>query len=241
MFVLIVGGGRTGSHLASLLLLQGHEVRLIEHRPDILTTLHREIPTEVIFEGDGTDPQTLEAAGIEQAQVVAAVTAEDADNLVVTSLARFQYGVRRIIGRINNPKNAWLFTKDFGVDVALNSADIMAKLIEEEMSIGDMMIMLKIRRGKYSLVEEKIAPGAKAIGVAIKDLPLSEHCIISGILRGGEMVLPRGVTVLEEGDEILALVDEPARVELARLLGRPGEELPTAPTDEMRSTEPLLH
>jgi len=240
MFVLIVGGCRTGSHLASLLLMQGHEVRLVDHRPEILATLHREIPTEVIFEGDGTDPQTLEAAGIERALVVAAVTAEDADNLVVTSLARFQYGVRRTIGRINNPKNAWLFTPDFGVDVALNSADIMAKLIEEEMSIGDMMIMLKIRRGKYSLVEEKIAPGAKAIGLAIKDLPLPEHCIISGILRHGEMVLPRGVTVLEEGDEILALVDEPARLELAHLLGRPDEELPAAQTDQI-ATEPLVH
>jgi len=223
MFVIIVGGGRTGSHLASLLLQQGHEVRLIDHRPDILATLHREIPTEVIFEGDGTDPQTLEAAGIRRAQVLAAVTADDADNLVAASLARFQYSVRRIIGRINNPKNAWLFSPDFGVDVPLNNADIMAKLIEEEMSIGDMMIMLKIRRGKYSLVEEKIAPGAKAIGIPIKDLPLPEHCIISGILRAGEMVLPRGITRLEEGDEVLALVDEPAREELARLLGRPGE------------------
>jgi trk system potassium uptake protein TrkA len=223
MYVIIVGGGRTGSHLATLLLQQGHEVKLIDNRPEILATLHREIPTEVIFEGDGTDPQVLEAAGVQRAQVVAATTADDADNLVVASLARHQYGVRRTIGRINNPKNAWLFTPDFGVDVALNNADIMAKLIEEEMSIGDMMTMLKIRRGKYSLVEEKIAPGARAIGVAIKDLPLPHNCIISGILRHGEMVLPRGVTALEEGDEILALVDEPAREELAKLLGRPNE------------------
>lgn len=221
MFVMIVGGGRTGSHLASLLLMQGHEVRLVEHRPNILTTLHREIPTEVIFEGDGTDPDTLEAAGIKRAQVLAAVTADDADNLVVASLARHQYGVRRIIGRINNPKNAWLFSTDFGVDVAVNNADVMAKLIEEEMSIGDMMTMLKIRRGKYSLVEEKIAPGARAIGIAIKDLPMPDHCIISGILRHGEMVLPRGVTVLEEGDEVLALVDDTSREALAKLLGRP--------------------
>ena len=223
MFVLIVGGGRTGSHLTSLLLTQGHEVRLIEHRASILTTLHREIPTEVIFEGEGTDPEVLEAAGIRRAQVLAAVTADDADNLVVTSLAHFEYGVRRTIGRINNPKNAWLFSAEFGVDVAVNNADVMAKLIEEEMSIGDMMTMLKIRRGKYSLVEEKLAPGAKAIGAEIKDLPLPEHCTISAILRQGEMVLPRGVTVLEEGDEILALVDDTSRAELAKLLGRPSE------------------
>jgi trk system potassium uptake protein TrkA len=221
MFVLIVGGGRTGSHLASLLLSQGHEVRLVEHRASILATLHRELPTEVIFEGEGTDPETLEAAGIQRAQVLAAVYADDADNLVAAALGRLQYNVRRIIGRINNPKNQWLFTPEFGVDVAVNNADVMAKLIEEEMSIGDMMTMLKVRRGQYSIVEEKIAAHAKAIGLALKDLPLPEHCVISGIIRGGELILPRGVTVLQEGDEIWALVDDAAREGLAKLLGRP--------------------
>ena len=223
MFVLIVGGGRTGSHLASLLLAQDHQVRLVEARSDILHNLHRELPTEVIFEGDGTDPSVLEVAGIQHAQVLAAVTANDADNLVVASLGRHQYNVARIIGRINNPRNAWLFSPDFGIDVALNQADVMAKLIEEEMSLGDMMVMLKLRRGKYSLVEEKIFPGARAVGLTIKDLPLPQNCVISGILRHSELVLPRGVTALCEGDEVLALVDEPARLELAKLLGRPTE------------------
>jgi trk system potassium uptake protein TrkA len=221
MYVIIAGGGRTGSHLASLLIGQGHEVRLVEMRPDTLVNLHRELPTEAIFEGDSTDPVALVAAGIKRANVVAAVTSNDADNLVIASLARFQYGVRRTIGRINNPRNAWLFTPEFGVDVALNQADVMAKLIEEEMSLGDMMTLLKLRRGKYSLVEEKIFPGAKAVGVAIKDLGLSDHTIISGIIRHGEMVLPRGMTPLEEGDEVIALVDDDGRDRLAALLGRP--------------------
>ncbi|MBI3241672.1 MAG: TrkA family potassium uptake protein [Chloroflexi bacterium] len=223
MFVMIVGGGRTGSHLSTLLIAQGHEVRLVESRPDTLSSLHRELPTEMIFEGDGTDPQVLETAGIQKAQVLAAVTANDADNIVVCSLAREVYGVRRIIGRINNPKNAWLFTPSMGVDVALNHADLMARMIEEEMSLGDMMTMLKLRRGKFSLVEEKIWPGAKAVGVAIKDLPLSPNCTISGIIRHGEMILPRGVTTLQAEDEVLALVDDAAAEELARLLGRPGD------------------
>ncbi len=223
MFVLIVGGGRTGSHLSSLLLAQGHEVRLIESRTDTLSSLHRELPTEVILEGEVTDPQVLETAGIQKAQVLAAVTNNDADNLVVCSLAREVYNVRRIIGRINNPRNAWLFTPNMGVDVALNNADLMAKLIEEEMSLGDMMTMLKLRRGKFSLVEEKIWPGAKAIGIAIKDLALPPNCTISGIIRHGEMILPRGITTLQAEDEVLALVDDDAAEELARLLGRPGD------------------
>jgi trk system potassium uptake protein TrkA len=223
MFVIIAGGGRTGSHLAALLLAQGHEVRLVEARADTLVNLHRELPTEAIFEGDPTDSQVLQAAGIEHAQVLAAVTASDADNLVITCVARFQFKVKRTIGRINNPRNAWLFTSDFGVDVSLNQADVMAKLIEEEMSLGDMMTLLKLRRGNFSLVEEKIYPGARAIGLAIKELPITENTIISGILRHGAVVLPRGGTVLQDGDEILALVDDEGRDRLAELLGRPAE------------------
>lgn len=226
MYVIIIGGGRTGSHLASLLSSQGHEVRVIEHRSEILASVHLELPTEIIYEGDGTDPQVLEAVEIQRANVLAAVGSDDADNLVVASLAKQQYGVRRVIGRVNNPRNAWLFTPEFGVDVALNQANIVSKLIEEEMSIGDMMTMLKLRRGKYSIVEEKIAPNAHAIGQTIKDLSLPPNCIISGIIRHGEIVLPRGITTLEEGDEILALIDDAARARLEDLLGRPEQSMP---------------
>ena len=223
MFVIVVGGGRTGSHLAGLLISQSHQVKLVEHRKNTLARLHRELPTEVIVEGEGTDPQILESIGIKEAQVVAAVTDDDANNLVTASLARYHFNVKRTIARVNNPKNAWLFTPDMGVDVAINNADLMAKLIEEEMSLGDMMIISKLRRGKYTLVEEKIFPGAKAVGVAIKDLHLPKNCVISGILRGSEMVMPSGVAILKEGDEVIAMVDDDAAHELARLLGRPSD------------------
>lgn len=221
MYVLIIGGGRTGSHLAALLSEQGHEVRVVENRPRALENLHREIPTELIYEGDGTDPQVLETLQANRATVLAAVTSEDADNLVAASLAREHFGVKRVIARVNNPRNAWLFTPQFGVDAAIDQADIIARLVEEEMSLGDMMTMLKLRHGKYSLVEEKIFPGARAAGLEIKDIVLPPNCIIAGIIRQGEMMLPRGITVLEEGDEILALVDDAARQQLERLLGRP--------------------
>lgn len=223
MFVIVVGGGNTGSQLAKLLLEAGHTVHVIDERPMILEKLAMEVPQEVIIHGDGSSPTVLEKAGIQKAQVLAAVTGSDETNLVVTSLGKFEFNVPRVIARINNSKNAWLFTPEMGVDVSLNQAEILAKLTVEEMSLGDMMTMLKLRRGKFSLVEEKIFPGAQAVGIAVKDLKLPLNCIISGIIRHGEIIIPRGVTVLEEGDEILALVDDSARVQLAKILGRPQE------------------
>jgi trk system potassium uptake protein TrkA len=160
MNVVIAGGGRTGAQLAALLVGQNHTVRLVEHRADILARIHRELPTEVIHEGDAADPAVLEAAGAREAQVLAACTPDDADNLALCFFARTQFRVPRTIARVNNPATAWLFNQTFGVDVALNQAEILSSLIEEEMSLGDMMTLLKIRRGRYSLVEEKILPGA---------------------------------------------------------------------------------
>ena len=220
MFVLIVGGGQVGSHLASLLLEQGHTIRIIDPRPDVLTKLHRELPAEVIHPGDGTDPARLEQSGIRHAQVVAAVTGNDETNLVVTSLARLEFGVPRIIARVNSPRNAWLFTPDMGVDVALNQADLMAKMIEEEMSVGDMMTLLKLRKGEVELVEEKIEPTAIVNGKAIKDIEWPPDCTLAAIIRKGEVIPPRGDTVLHAFDEVLAVVRTPQREALARLLGR---------------------
>ena len=216
MFVIVVGGGRTGSQLARVLLKQDHEVRVIDDRKDILARIHRELPTEVIYEGSSTNLKVLEQAGIREADVLAAVTTSDEDNLVLCYVARTLYNVHRTIARVNNPRDAWLFTDTFHVDVMVNQSEIMAHLIEEEMSMGDMMTLLKLRRGNYSLVEEKIVEGALAIGVAIKDLKLPEHCVIAGVIRKNEVIVPRGGTVFEEGDEVLAVTD----MEGARQLGK---------------------
>jgi K+ transport systems, NAD-binding component len=221
MFVIVVGGGNTGSQLAKFLLDEAHTVRVIDERPAVLEKLATEIPQELIIDGDGSSPTVLEKAGVHKAQVLVAVTGSDETNLVVTSLGKFEFSVPRVIARINNSRNAWLFTPDMGVDVSLNQAEILAKLTAEEMSIGDMMTLLKIRRGQYSIVEEKIAPRSVVIGKEIRELILPNHCVISGIIRHTEMILPRGTTVLQEGDEIFALVDDDARQQLAKLLGRP--------------------
>ena len=220
MFVIIVGGGNTGSQLAKFLLEAGHTVRIIDERPNVLEKLADELPQEIIINGDGSSPAVLEKAGIQNAQVLAAVTGLDETNLVITSLGKFEFNIKRVIARINNSKNAWLFTPEMGVDASLNQAEILTSLIAEEMSMGDMMTLPKLRRGKYSLVEEKIFPGALAVNKAIRDLPLPENCVIAGIIRHGEIVMPRGVTALEEADEVLAIVDDSAREALAKLLSR---------------------
>jgi len=221
MNVVVVGGGNTGSHLAKILIDASHTVRVIEERSSILEKLGQEVSQENIINGDGGSPVILEKAGIQKAQVLVAATGSDETNLVITSLGKFEFNVPRVIARINNPKNAWLFTADMGVDVSLNQSEILASLTVEEMSINDMMTLAKLRRGKYSLVEEKIAPQSPAIGMAIKDMPLPQNCVISGIIRKEEIVLPRGITTLQEGDEVLALVDDNAREQLARFLTKP--------------------
>lgn len=218
MRVLITGGGRTGTQLGILLAEQQHSVGIIEHRPDILAHLHRELATETIYEGHPTDLKTLEQAGIRKAQVLAACTPSDADNLVTCFLARAHYNVPRIIARINNPRNAWLFDEKFHVDIALNQSEILATLIEEEMSLGDMVTLTKLRRGAYSLVEEKIPPGAKAVGKAIKDLELPQECVIAAIIREGKVIVPRGITAFEIGDEVLAVTNRTGAQQLSELL-----------------------
>jgi trk system potassium uptake protein TrkA len=221
MFVFIAGGGRTGAQLAMQLLDQNHQVRLIEHRRELLGLLHHEIPTEVIYEGVATDPNVLKQAGLDKANVLVACTNDDAVNLVLCFLARTIFKTRRTIARINNPRNAWLFDQSFHVDETVNNADVMAHLIQEEMSLGDMMTLLKLRRGRYSVVEEKVPAGAKAIGRQIKDLSLPDQCIVAAIIRHGQITLPRGTSVLEEGDEVLAVTDADGAKELARLLEPP--------------------
>jgi trk system potassium uptake protein TrkA len=221
MFVIIVGGGKTGSQLASQLISGGHKVRLIEDRPAVLERLRVELPDEVIVAGDGSSPSVLESAGVENAQVLAAVTGEDEDNLVVTTLARFEFGVPRVIARVNNPKNTWLFTPDMGVDVALCQSDILAKLIAEEMSIGDMMTLLKLRKGEYSIVEEKVDPRAVVVGKALRDIELPPQCVFAAVIRKGKLIVPNGNTELAPVDEIIALVHASQVAQLAQLLGPP--------------------
>jgi trk system potassium uptake protein len=220
MFVVIAGGGRTGAQLARYLLDEGHQVHLIENRKDVLARIHKELPTEVIFTGNPMDPAVLQEVGIAEAQVFAATTTSDEVNLTLCYYTREKYRVPRTIARVNNPRNAWLFDEKLHVDVAVNQAELLSRLIEEEMSLGDMMTLLQLRKGRYSLVEEKIPAGAKALLKEIKDLKFPENCVIAAIIRNGEIVIPRGSTTFQVDDEVLAVTDEDGAKSLVELFSR---------------------
>jgi trk/ktr system potassium uptake protein len=221
MNVVIVGGGEVGAYLSSLLRQGNHYVTLVEQRDTEIPHLERNLTATRVICGNGTDPEVLERAGIRQAQVLAAVTGADEVNLVVTSLARFEFHVPRTIARVHTPQNAWMFTDAMGVDVAVNQADLMAHLIAEEMSVGDMMTLLKLRKGQFSLVEEKVHPHAPAVGTVVRDLQLPSQCVLTAIIRGGQLLLPQSDVVVEPGDEILAVAHASVLPQLAALLGRP--------------------
>lgn len=219
MDVIIAGGGRVGSYLASMLIARGDRVRLVEGRSAYLAGLARELPADVIVAGNPVDPAVLGAAGARSAQVVAAVTDDDEANLVITSLARFEFGVARTIARVNEPRHAWLFTPEMGVDVALDQADIIGRLIAEEMSLGDMMTLLKLRKGLYSLVEEKVDPASVAVGRPVAEVGFPGDCALAAIIRKGDLLIPHPDTVFQAADEVLAVVHADALARFSALLG----------------------
>lgn len=219
MKVIIIGGGQTGAYIANLLLSNNCTVKVIENRGVVLDKLKNELPADVIISGSGTDPKYLEEAGIAQADVVVAVTGADEANLVVSTLAKMEFGVPRVIARVNNPKNQWLFTAGMGVDVAVNQADLMAHLVVSEMDLKDMLTLMKLNNGNYSIVQIMIDSESPAAAKAVKDLPIPSDALLISISRGTETIVPNGDTKIFSGDTILALTNETNREKVYSLLG----------------------
>lgn len=211
MKIIIIGGGQMGSYLASLLASNGHEIKIIENREKVFADLKEEFASEMLLLGTGTDPELLVQAGIIEADVVAAVTGADEVNLVVSTLAKMEFGVDRVVARVNNPKNTWLFNKGMGVDMAVNQADIMGHLIAEEMNLKDMFTLLKLSSADYSIVQMQVRAGAVAVNQYIRDLVIPKETVLIGIIREGELIIPKGDTQIFAEDHVLALTDEASR------------------------------
>jgi trk system potassium uptake protein TrkA len=179
--------------------------------------LSKDLPAQNILLGDGTNPAVLESAGIAGADVVAAVSGTDETNLVVSTIAKFEFGVPRVIARVNNPKNAWLFNQSMGVDVALNQADLLAHLVVEEMDLKNMYTLLKVSHGAYSIAEVKVAEQSIAAGKPVRELAIPEKSVLIAITRGDKVIIPRGDTVVQSGDQILVLADAESKIGINRI------------------------
>lgn len=219
MKILVVGGGQVGSYLASLLSANNHAVTVVEHREQTLEKLREELPNVSLLLGGGSHPQVLEDAGISSADVVVAVTGRDETNLVVSTLAKMEYGVPRVVARVNNPKNKWLFTPAMGVDAGVNQADLLAHLILEEMNLKAISTLLKINRGDYSIIQIEVDGHAASVGKKLKDLAIPQQALLIAVTRNAQTHLPKGDTTILEGDSILALADSGSRVRLQAIFG----------------------
>lgn len=219
MKVIIIGGGKVGAYIANLLLNDNCSVKVIENRRNVYAKLRNEVPEDIIVFGSGTDPDVLESAGIKDADVVAAVTGADETNLVASTIVKFEFGVSRVIARVNNPQNAWLFNSGMGVDVALNQADLMAHLVVEEMDIKNALTLVKVNRGDYAIVQVNVDSNSEAVNKKIKELVKPVNAVLIAISRGNDTIIPRGDTVINAGDNILVLADQGAQVAISKLFG----------------------
>ena len=208
MKVIIVGGGQVGAYIAHTLLNNKIDVKVIENRAGLYEKLVNDFPDDIIIHGDGTSHQSLIEAGIVDADVLVAVAGADETNLVVSTLAKLEYGVPKTIARVNNPKNEWLFNQSMGVDIHLNQANLMSRMIIENIDLSNIETMMKLSKGDYSIIKIKVLPISKAKNTAIKDLKLPARSLLIAINRIDQVILPKGDIRIAEDDEIIALVHD---------------------------------
>lgn len=203
MYIVIVGAGKVGHFLTQRLLEDKHTVALIEKDEGVCQEMSRELNC-LIINGDGCDPRFLQEAGVERADVIAAVTGEDEDNLIICQIAKERFSVKRAVGRVNDPKNNRLFS-DLGVDIPIDATVILSKIIEEEVSFSDFVTLMSFKRGKLTIVRVDLPDDSPVIHKAVRDITLPPDSVLVSIIRGDEVIVPKGDTVLKPKDDIVAL------------------------------------
>lgn len=204
MKIIIVGGGQVGSHVARLMLEANNEVKLVEYRDLPLSKIKEFFDEDMIIEGNGAEPDVLRAAGIKGADVVAALTGKDEVNLVVSTIAKFEFGVKRVIARVNNPKNDWLYGPEMGVDIKVNQASLLSHIIADQVDLTRMITLMRLNRGNNAIINATVGQGSVADGKAVKELDIPMNTVLIAVERGDESTAPRGETILKAGDHILA-------------------------------------
>jgi trk system potassium uptake protein TrkA len=205
---MIAGAGNVGTFIASDLHAAGHDVLVIEQDPDLVARLRPSLDIEWLA-ADACEVSSLYAAGMTDADVVVSATGDDEDNLVISLLAKQEFAVPRVVARVNHPKNRWLFNEALGVDVSVSTPHLLTALVEEAVSVGSLVRLLQLeggRGGGARLVEVTLADDSPAAGYSIADLEVPRDATIVAVVRDSHVVVPRGDTVLDVGDEVLALV-----------------------------------
>jgi len=204
--VVVTGAGNVGRHLAADLSDQGHQVTIIEQETGAVQRARSELPVQVnVLLGDACEPYVLEQAATATADVMVAATGDDEDNLVTALLAKQEFAVPRVVARVNHPQNEWMFTEQWGVDAAVSPPHILTALVEEAVTVGDVVRLLKLERGRVSLVELVLMETSRAVGKPMYELRLPLDSSIVAIIRDGHVVIPQPETVLSAGDELLAI------------------------------------
>lgn len=211
---IIIGGGKVGFNLLKTMKERGHLVTLIERDRDRCEKIADEVDGNIIW-GDGTDLDVLRDAGIEDAEIIAAVTGTDEENLVICQIAKISYEGKTTIARVNNPKNMKMF-KTLGIDSTVCSTDVIANLIESELDKSNYRIVHTLERGSMVLAEIIITKESPWCDRMVKDLVLPEECIFTSVLRGDNVIYPKGDTVLEIGDKVLVISNLPVLSALAK-------------------------
>jgi trk system potassium uptake protein TrkA len=206
MYILIVGVGKVGFNLLWLLGREGHTLAAVEKEEKICQKVAEDLEDVLVIRGDGCDPSFLKEAGVEKAQVLVATTGDDEDNIIIAQLAKENFKVPRVVARINNPKNEPIFNK-FGIDTVSGTAFI-SKLIEEEVTMGDILSLMPIKKGNFSVLKLDLDTTTPVVNNALSSVKLPEETVVISIIRGDDVILPKGETVFKDGDSVIALVKD---------------------------------
>jgi trk system potassium uptake protein TrkA len=217
MRVAIAGAGNVGLFIANDLVGGGHDVQLIEQEESVVDRA-KALPGVEWHIADACEVSSLREAGLERCDVVVAATGDDEDNLVVSLLAKQEFGVPRVIARVNHPKNEWMFNENWGVDLSVSTPHLITALVEEAVSVGRLVRLLQFEGGAVRLVEVTLAADAPVIDRAIKDIDIPRDATIVAVVRRDHVVMPRGDTEFEAGDEVLAMVTSDSEEDVRRIL-----------------------
>lgn len=219
MKALIVGGGSVGRFIAEQLGSTGHVVTILDNDPTVVKN-HASlgVPGVSWVKGDGCEINALKSVGVSDCDVVAAVTGDDEDNLVVSLLSKQEFGVPRVVARVNNPNNEWMFNEMWGVDVSVSTPHLITGLVQEAVTVGSFVRLLSFEGGKAKLAEVTLAEGSPAADREVVDLHFPREATVVAVLRKDRVVVPRGDTVLRVGDEIIVLVAGDSEAEVRRIL-----------------------